>query len=313
MGRSWKRVSVTGFSILTIVALGTGMASAATAPGLNGDWSPFSRCPVENPAMTAADGSSTIALCLASDSPSGTMQLGGVNVPTGDVNLQVGLVENASTGSYAVVAPSGGAITADPVTIPGGLLGLMCPSSIPVVTAVCDEITNNSLNKITAVVQSAGTPSDFSLAAGLSSGTPIITVPVKIQLENPLLGSSCYIGSDSSPILLSPQNEVTPAVGAVAFDGDGTPDSAGVMQAIQSTGGTQGDDTAAVPGATGCGLLGILDGAVNAKVSLPAAAGASTITLNNATASLAGLAQPAAAAPDDGQLLAQYWNSAQAS
>jgi hypothetical protein len=78
------------------------------------------------------------------------------------------------------------------------------------VTAVCDEITNSQLNAVTAVVQPTGNPSDFGLAAGLSSGIPIISLPVKIQLQNPLLGPNCYLGSDSDPIVLHPQNATTP-------------------------------------------------------------------------------------------------------
>jgi hypothetical protein len=297
--------------ILAVLAVFIPMSGASAATtALNGDWAPFNRCPVENSAMLAADGTSAIAYCLASDSPSGVMHLGGVTVNTGDVNLQVGLVADSTTGNFSVVSPSGGAITADPVTVPGGLLGLMCPSDIPVVSAVCAEITNSSLNTVTAVVQSAGDPSAFSLAAGTSSGEPIITVPVKIQLENPLLGSSCYIGTNSSPILLSPENVTAPTVSADNFDGNGTPDSAGAMFELASLGASQGDDSAAVPGATGCGLLGILNGAVDSKVGIPSPAGSNSITLNDASAYLAGLASPSAAAPSDGQELAQYWNSA---
>jgi hypothetical protein len=83
------------------------------------------------------------------------------------------------------------------------------------------------------------------------------------------------------------------------------------MDAIYSTSGIQGDDTAAVPGAAGCGAFGILDSAVDSKVDLPAAWGSSTVTLNDASAYFAGLASPASVFPDDGADLAQYWESAE--
>jgi hypothetical protein len=285
-------------------------ASAAATPTLAGDWAPFNRCPVTNPTMLAATGTTSIAFCVTSDSPSGSIKIGNVTATTGDTNLQIGLIES-STGSFSVVAPSAGAVVEAPVQIPGGLLGLMCPSNIPAVTAVCDEITDSQLNAVTAVVQSAGTPSNFSLAAGLSSGVPIVTVPVKIQLENPLLGSDCYIGSNSDPILLQPENTTTPTVQSEQFDGNGTPDATnGVMGAIFSTGGTQEDDTAAVPGASGCGLLGVLDPAVDLKDGLPSASGNNSVVLNDASAYLAGLENPASSAPNDGQDLASYWQSA---
>jgi hypothetical protein len=285
-------------------------ASAATTT-LAGDWAPFTRCPVDNPAMLAADGVSSVAYCVASDSPSGSIKLGEITAPTGDSNLQLGLVQNANTGAFSVVTPSSGSIITAPVPIPGGLLGLICPSSIPVVTAVCDEITNSTLNAVTAVVEPAGNPSNFSLVAGLTSVTPIITVPVKIQLQNPLLGSNCFIGSNRNPIVLNPENVTTPNVNFEQFDANGTPDSAsGVLSAIYSLGGTQEDNTAAAPGATGCGLLGVLDGAVNLKVGLPSASGNNILVLNNAAAYLVGLTDPAGAAPNDGQDMSAYWHSA---
>jgi hypothetical protein len=285
-------------------------ASAAT-PTLAGDWAPFNRCPVTDPAMLAATGTTTTAFCVVSDSPSGTIKIGNVTATTGDTNLQVGVIENASTGTFSVVAPPAGAVVEAPVQIPGGLLGLICPSSVPVVTAVCNEITNSQLNTVTAVVQSAGTPSNFSLTAGLSSGKPILTVPVKIQLVNPLLGSDCYLGSNSDPILLQPENTTTPAIQIEEFDGNGTPDATnGVMTAIFSTGGTQGDDTAAIPGASGCGLLGVLDPAVDLKDGLPSASGNNSVVLNDASAYLAGLENPESVAPNDGQDLANFWQSA---
>jgi hypothetical protein len=303
-------MSVLGMIAALAVFIPASGATAATTT-LAGDWAPFTRCPVDDPAMLAADGVSSVALCVASDSPSGSIKLGNITATTGDSNLQLGLVSNNSTGTFSVVTPAGGAIVTAPIQIPGGLLGLMCPSNVPAVSAVCNEITNSTLNAVTAVVQPAGNPSDFSLVAGLSSGVPIITLPVKIQLQNPLLGSDCYIGSDSNPIVLHPENVTTPEVSTEEFDGNGTPDSTnGVMDAIYSLGGTQEDNTAAAPGASGCGLLGVLDAAVDLKTGLPSASGNNTLVLNNASAYLAGLTDPASVAPNDGQDLSAYWQSA---
>lgn len=305
-----RRIAVGLLSALTLalaLALPAGHASAATTT-LNGDWAPFNRCPVDNSAMLAADGTTTLAYCVASDSPSGSVTLGKVTAPTGDVNLQLGLLVNNSTGATTVVTPSGGAISAAPVTIPGGLLGLMCPSKVLAVSLVCSKITSSALNKVTAVVQPAGDPSSFSLANALGSGQPIVTIPVKIQLQNSLLGSSCYLGSDSSPILLHPENATAPNLSVDLFDGDGTADAtSGVLESVNATGATQSDNTAAIPGATGCGLLGILNAAIDLKTGLPSASGSNSFTLNNASSSLAGLVSPGS---NDGQQLAQYWNSA---
>lgn len=82
------------------------------------------------------------------------------------------------------------------------------------------------------------------------------------------------------------------------------------MFGLYSTGGTQGDSSAAAPGATGCGLLGVLDGAVDLKDGLPSAAGNNPVVLNNASSYLGRLNDPAGAAPNDGQDLSSYWLSA---
>lgn len=301
-----------GFAVLAVPAA-AGTASAAAAPAasavtLAGDWAPFNRCPVQDPAMLAATGTTSIASCNTADSPSGSIKLGSITAATGDSNLQFGLVQ--SSGQYSIISPSGGAIVAAPAQIPGGLLGLMCPSDIPAVTQLCDEITNSSLNTVTAVVQPAGNPSGFNLSAGLAAGEPILTLPVKIQLQNPLLGSDCYIGSDSDPIVLHPENLTAPAAAIEPFDANGTPDPNGAFATIVLT-GTQGDSTFAVPGATGCGPLGVADPAVDLKSGLPSPSGNNSLVLDNAvTHALGGFAYPSQEYPNEGQNLAAAWQAA---
>jgi hypothetical protein len=297
---SVRMTAVGALAVLAAVVPG-GSASATT---LAGDWAPFTRCPVDDPSVLAADGTNSVALCLASHSSSGSIKLGNTSAPTGASDLQFGLL---SSTSVSLVASSGTGVVADPAEVPGGLLGLMCPSKLPLVSAVCQQATNNGLNNVTATVQSAGSPSDFNLGAGLSSGVPILTLPVKIHLQNPLLGSGCFIGSNSSPILLKPANLTTPAAAFERFDGDGTPDPDGVLLRITLTGASQGDSAFAVPGATGCGTLGLLNSAINLKTGLPSAAGNNNLVLNNASTFLGGLNTPGA---DDGRQLSSLWHAA---
>jgi hypothetical protein len=309
------KVCLAVFSGLAVLAVpaAAGTASAAAAPAasavtLAGDWAPFSRCPVQDPAMLAATGTTSIAYCNTADSPSGSIKLGSITAATGDSNLQFGLVQ--SSGQYSIVSPSGGAIVAAPAQIPGGLLGLMCPSGIPAVSALCAEITNSSLNTVTAVVQPAGNPSGFNLGAGLSTGQPILTLPVKIQLQNPLLGSGCYIGSDSAPIVLHPENLTAPAEAIEQFDASGTTDPNGAFATIVLT-GTQGDSTFAAPGASGCGPLGVADAAIDLKSGLPSPSGNNSLVLNNAvTHALGGFEFPRQQYPHEGQNLAAAWQAA---
>jgi hypothetical protein len=290
--------------------LSAGSASAVT---LNGDWAPFNRCPVTNPTMLAADGAIKQAFCAVADSPSGSATIGSTTVTTGDTNLQFGLVTDTSTNPETVtaVSPPGGAVVAAPAQVPGGLLGLMCPSLIPVISQICATLVNSPLNAVNAVVESAGDPSNINLVAQLKQGVPILTLPVKIQLQNPILGSNCFIGSDANPILLHPENLTTPTVSNVRFKTNGTPAKGGPLFAL-ITNATQGDNTFSVPTASGCGgLLSLLiDPIVNAKLGLPSPSGSNSLVLNDSTNELASFVNSARQAPNEGKHLARAWQSA---
>ncbi|MFF3957893.1 hypothetical protein ACFYY1_32485 [Streptomyces sp. NPDC001890] len=315
MSAAQNRVRPALLGALVAVAVGiplsTSPASAASAQEMNGNWAPFTRCPVDDPAMLAADGKTDIAICVASHSESGSIKLGNTVATTGANDLQFGVVRNATTGVSKIVAPDGGSIVGAPTEIPGGLLGLMCPSGIPVVSDICKQLTDNNLNRVVATVQSAGTPTNFDLSAGMTSGKPIVDIPVRIHLENPFLGSKCYIGTTSSPIVLRPQNLTKPALASQRFDANGTPNTAGVLNRVALTGNDQGDAAFAVPGVSGCGplTLGELNWAVNLKTALPSASGNNNLVLNDAATYTAGLTSPGAAVPNAGRLLSENWHA----
>jgi DNA-binding beta-propeller fold protein YncE len=232
-----------------------------------GAWSPFYRCPVDDPAMLATDSTNTGSFCVASNSTHGSIKIGNLpTTPTANTNLQIGL---AGQLDGPIVAPPGGALVADPV-----------------------QITGTPVGTVTAVTQSAGAPSNFNLFAGISTGVPIITLPTKIQLQNPALGPSCYIGSDQDPIVLQPSNtdlsqaEIHQAGLLEPFDENGVPNLTGPLTSLVSTGAVQGDDTFAVPGANGCGPNGSLDPVVDAVVGLPSPSGNNHLVLDDATSAL---------------------------
>lgn len=303
------RYAVTLAGVAGVILASSGTAALATT--LNGDWAPFTRCPVGDSSMLAADGVNIVADCLATNSPSGSVKLGNSTLATGATNLQLGVLINTNTSTDTAVAPAGGAIVAAPVQVPGGLLGLMCPSNIPVITQICNSITNSKLNALTATIQAAGNPSNLNVANAFNQGATVVTLPVKIHLSNPLLGSNCYIGSNSSPIVLDPQTRVVPPNSSSGtFDPNGTPDPNGTMVAVTLSGGTLADNTFAVPGASGCGPLGLADLAVDLKQGLPSPSGNNTLVLNNVTMNIAGFVDPTSVAPNEGKALSAAWHSA---
>lgn len=296
------RIAILGALVVAGLVVPAGSASAQT---LNGIWAPFTRCPVDHPQILAADGVSADPACIAANSPNGSIKLGNSTQTTGNTNLQIGATIN-NAGQYSLVSPPGGALVAEPVDVEGGLLGLMCPSEIPLVTAICDGLVGSPLNSVTATVEPAGDPTNFDPVGAFQVNRPIVTVPVKVHLENPVLGPNCYIGTDSNPIVLRPRNTTTPSGAVAVGDLDGTPNPNGRIVRI-TTMSTQGDPTFAVPGATGCGLLGVLNAAVNAQQGLPSPSGNNNLVLNNASSAVMGRSN---SGPVTGQEFSDGWHSA---
>jgi hypothetical protein len=104
------------------------------------------------------------------------------------------------------------------------------------------------------------------------------------------LGPSCFIGSEQDPIVLHPENtDLSGAQGKFqSFDPDGTPDPNGPLLTIVVSGAVQGDNTFAVPGASGCGPNGdgSLDAVVNAVVGLPSPSGTNNLVLDDASSAV---------------------------
>ncbi|MFC7217703.1 hypothetical protein ACFQLX_05880 [Streptomyces polyrhachis] len=306
--RTRLAVVCAGTALATFAAVGT---ATAADPVMNGSWGPFNRCPVDAAELLAANGVEQTPQCVVASSPGGTFKMGRITVTTGKVNVQFGAVQNAD-GTTTTVGPAGGAIKADAVTVPGGLLGIMCPSEVPVISAICEDLLeNNTLNKITATVESAGSPRDFNQYAAIVAGEPIVTVPIKVKLKNPFLSDSCYIGSNSNPILLKTRNAAEPGFNGAVSLGNGTPvpeGEPGDLTTLSFGGTSLTDNTFAIPGASNCGLFGAIDLAVNLKSGIPAATG-NSINLGNAKTAVTSLYDGSTVYPDGGQAFSGYWHS----
>ena len=304
--RAWRSL-LTAAATAAALVVAPGVSSAET---LAGEWAAFGECPVDAPAMLAADGATVIAACLGGSSAGGSIKLGDTTLPMGAVSMQYGVLNRG--GTYSLVVPESGGLSGTPISIPGGLLGLMCPSDIPLISDICDAVVGSPLNTVTASLEPAGPPTGFDLSAATTVGRTIMTVPVKVRLQNPFLGSNCYIGSNSNPIRLSVANQTAPRASFVRFNADGTPNPAGEMNYLSLADATMGDSTFAVPGARGCGLglLGIIDSVVNARQGLPSPAGENTLVLDRTTFKLGGFTNPRAYVPTQGRQLADRWHAA---
>jgi hypothetical protein len=89
---------------------------------------------------------------------------------------------------------------------------------------------------------------------------------VKVKLENSLFGSECYIGSNKEPINIDLTTGATKG-GPTGKPGTKSSNEDGTILSI--SGVSLVSNTFSAPKATGCGLLGVLDGLIDEKLGLP--------------------------------------------
>jgi hypothetical protein len=253
------------FTVVALVALMsmTALASLASAAKPAAPYEDFAGCP--SPAE-----SPFIASCEKFEVTGGHFTLGKRNVPISQPIIVRGGFEQ-ETGNF--LYNSEGGIVPVRQQVPGGLIGATGYKWL-------NEYSEKQL-KLYATVELAGQPG--------SVFNPVWSLPVKIHLENELLGSSCYIGSNANPITwnlttgtTSPPAPNKPITGQPS--GPFTPE-ASRPQVLTSTNGIYVDNSYAVPGANGCVLkVGRytykLDEAVDALYGVPAAAGKNEAVLN---------------------------------
>jgi hypothetical protein len=175
----------------------------------------------------------------------------------------------------ATVKPLAAALNGETLTktaqkVPGGLAGLVECDKISnfIERILCEGFFENGLTGVNAVTELAESASSVVLNSAneqLGQGTAL-TLPVKVKLENPLLGSECYLGSNKEPITL---NLTT---GATSGGPTGKPDTKTTKEAggiAVISGVSLVSNTFTAPKATGCGLLGILDAILDEKIGLP--------------------------------------------
>ncbi len=260
----------------------TSVASAAPHSP-TGDFTPFADCPLSNP--NTFD-------CFVSVTTSGSITIGNKTVPVKNpVTLQGGLEQSEGEFNF-VGAEDGNTLSRTAQPVPGGLLGVTAPTWWPVIlqNLFNEVVINGGATGVTATMELAKPASSIKVNTinyALESGRALL-LPVKIKLGNAFLGSNCYIGSSSSPIMLSLTTGTTaPPPPNVPIKGTrGTPQPNEAFNMLTFTGGKLVDNSFSVPGANGCG--GILfswavDPLVNSILGTPSAAGRNTAILEGKT------------------------------
>lgn len=270
---------------VVLAALLVPVSSASAA--LTGEWARFNQCP---------DNNSEVDLCVYAESTSGLFTLGKKSVPLKNkVVLQGGAIEGVNEEPFGpltfVGARNGETLTKSPQPVPGGLLGVTAPTWWPqILRDLFNETINNGFTGVTATVELAAPASaiNLNLANTVTQSGIALELPVKVKLDNPFLGSNCYVGSNSNPIRLklttgttSPPPPNTPISGS-----SGTLEGREEFRIIVAKNNKLVDNSFAAPGANGCGgflFSWAVDPFVNSIVGVPSPAGTNTAILEGTT------------------------------
>jgi len=241
--------------ITAIAATALVVAAVAQATTPETGYEEFAGCPSHAENIT-------VKTCVTSEVTGGHFQMGSKDVPiTEPITLSGGVT---TTGGF--VFNSKGGLTPAKQTVPGGLVGL---TGLEWLTNV---LTGDAL-KVYAVTELAGTPEN--------PVNPTFKLPIKVHLENPVLGNNCYVGSNEEPInLVMTRGTTNPPPPNEPISGkkpsqELDPTLKGVVRLHEAV---LVDNAFAAPAAKGCQLnLGLLhvniDALVNATSGLPSPAG----------------------------------------
>jgi hypothetical protein len=250
-------IPVRALSGAVTLLLGLLLASAvAQAETPNPGYGQFSGCPSTKEVPV-------VAVCQRAVVKGGHFEMGNKDVPlTNPMVLSGGL---DGTGAGPIYFSPNGGLTPVKQTVPGGVIGITGLDWLV-------NFLNIEQLKLYAVTELAGTP---------SVNEEIITLPIKVHLVNTALGNSCYVGSNSAPIILHltfnttnppPPNEpISGVIPKFIFDSE-----TGI---VTLPGGVYVDNSFAAPGANGCtltlfGFIPVsLNGLVNLQAGLPSPAG----------------------------------------
>jgi hypothetical protein len=244
-------LSAAAVAVLAVVLLAPAAQAKEPAPG----YEQFAGCP--SPEEKAG-----LAVCLSSVITGGHLQIGSKDVP---IKKPLTLSGGADAEFEGFSYNSKGGLSPVKQEVPGGVIGLTGLDWLVNFLGI-EEL------KLYVITELAGVPSNFNIES--------VTIPIKAHLINPVLGNSCYVGSNSNPITLKlitgttnppPPNEpITGKAPEVSVDEKGI---------VHVDNGTYVDNAFSVPGASGCvlklfGFIPIsLNGFVNSQSGLPAAAG----------------------------------------
>jgi hypothetical protein len=274
------RRAFTGALGLTVLIAMLAVASPALAKSPKGEFATFQECPTNNV---------EVEVCFAAKTESGEFQIGKEKVPIISSIILQGGVQHFETPEerFFGAENESNTLTKAPQKVPGGLLGLVKCNEITnfLERLSCELVFENGVTGVNATTELAAPASSvkvLALALLEQQGTAL-SLPLKIHLENPFLGSSCYLGSNAHPIVVEltsgttspppPNSPITGKPGELKFNE--------AFTVLTDTGNELVNNSYPVSGAEGCGgiFAGLIDPIINKKLGLPSEAGNNTAIL----------------------------------
>ena len=247
-----RLLTLTGVAVLA-VALFAPLAQALEEP--KPGFTQFRGCPRPEEAKKT--------FCVHATVTGGHLQMGKKTVP---IENPLTLTGGTNVEFEEFLANSEGGLSKTAQKVPGGVLGLTG------LTWLLEFFGSEALT-LYATTELTGPPTGFTFTS--------VTLPIKVHLTTPsgVLGNSCYIGSNSSPIVLNNITGTTePPPPNKPITGQ-EPSLSESNNIVHLDNGIYVDNSFAVPGANGCvlklfGFIPIsLNGFVNSQSGLPSPAG----------------------------------------
>jgi hypothetical protein len=279
------RALLTAFVVVALASLG--LAGSASAK-LTGAFTQFEQCPFSN---------LEVKRCLYSPTEGGEVVLGSKKVPiVNKVILQGGYGKATEGFAKFYEAKNGITLSKAAQPVPGGLAGIVPEASSPfLVKALIKFFFENSLTGLNSTLELAKPASEIRISEShLAEKEGIaLKMPVKVHLENPFLGKSCFVGSSSSPINLElTTGKTSPPAPNKSIEG-----TAGELELFEEgsvlklSNAVLVDNSWSAPGASGCGgIIGFLvNPIINSQLGTTTA-GHNTAILKNTVNTATGFA-----------------------
>ncbi len=267
-------------SLMGALALVPTVPAAQHRP--QGEFKPFADCPLSLKAVED---------CLYSVTNRGSITIGKRTVPIkSPVTLQGGF-KGAGQEVEFYAPETGETLSETPQPIPGALSGATAPSWWPrSLQDWFNEEIKKGTTEVSATLELAAPAGAIELSTEnlINATGTAVGLPVKIKLDSPLLGSNCYIGSNSKPV----QIDFTTGKSGAAKGTVGNSRFNKKFTLITIDQGRLVNGTFQAPSVSGCGGIFsfFIDPLINSILGLPAESGENEAILEGRFQSAAAVA-----------------------